>query len=1787
MPRERVIPGGVGHDVGLDTDDRVDADAPPTPSNKLVAVCGYLYMVFTMGCSVWYINVLKPHVGNDYWWAAFNTSGAQTFLSDWSNRQLLLNQTGTRSLVDASVVMAKDYSAPATYIDVSLAAPRTVLQGKLAFEDVVPALRHNSLHWNTRLLVLYCWVDFARVFEVALTAGQQARCDRLYTANAARYLEPVLRNTDATDALQGPMAPPFQSAIFDAVSATTYGQEWLAVTLSGRWLTELNEAAFWRAHNTSVWQSSISNYYQQGLEESIVVVNALGLQQTIRIAQVPLAFRGLSLWTMVNAYIGMWNFVWSTLDGATPLSLVRSAPNNIDAMNQTANFFYIAKATAPPVTAAVVNTIGPLGDMDITLVPIPAPLAAYASALRATLYDTISADASAFTALYDSVPAVAQVYPTPEAWNLPGARFVSGNIMCVSATTTTSFAQESFGFYDACGRETPLTVALEREHAVLAALAAAPPSATAVCALSSTDSHAACMQTLTPALMAATALASPAGRASAVASTAPLNVSLLQVISPATLVSQALLPATPNTAWEFFGWIMLFEWLEGLREVYAFVSDDRTVVVMSRRASPTPVSANPLELPASACQYVWAITLYVTLVINVVMVLMVLVGLRAPFQVCGYDLFKCNRVVGCTWIGRPFLFVRGVTALALFATARVDFVARGGLSRLVAEPRSLLQTMLVAGEGTWITYVVSDFFLPFTAEGANYSAPVSSFLAWLAMVLLESFAPYEATVTLDRRCTVQMVGLQASCASGRVDIGSLPRLLFLLGLNTAIVVGSLVVVGAYQHCVARLLAEPRRRKTHLLIPAASEGYLVHTHARHWYMDQVICVMSGMLPVSAGAVLDIKLWLIFRIQSVYTAQSTAKTTGIGSRAVMAPVDPVTASPPVPAYKASMRLKAGLGLLYMAVSVFTSYSFLYLSQFAMGNDFWWAYFNATGTQTYLTNWFTTNLQLLTPVADTARSLDDAAYFDASNLYNSSKTVAHVPVLYANMIQDEINALANVVAGLRAMDGCLLPWIATSYCFVDWGQTWSLAPTAALEVSCRRQKPNAAVYLASALRNAAWPSLTKCWGSALQVGVFATLATTRTGQQWITELEATVAAPPTVAAEVALWISTGLTTYTTQWQNYKALGVIETFGIHSAFGLEYALTLKSSNATLRLGTQTSYKMFTPLAFALELVRNNRSSLAGASLVRGSPSFGFANMTPAAVMAQNGTLPSPLGVGLALFESVVGPFGEVALRRVPCPASVKQWYEATWATLMVLITTNATTLETFATTLQSPNQYTPTAWPQATGYYGGNLLCNTQSSASTTSLTYFTIEGSCMPNMNDLLGVNAVAALQATLALGLSSASVVAIEAIGELAVDAGKTAALLTAATAFLEAFLPQDNRTSLLALAATAQYAVATTHNVSYAQYVTFNDTVNGTATTGPMVLVTTNFFPSGPLEYFSWLYLAEWVQGIREVVTFEGTVGTLTTISGRNAVATAPVNGMEIPVNVAVYFQRVVQYITVVLAFVAILTCLYILSSRGYIEAANLLVVNRVAGLVWIGRPLLFLRSMTAICLLSTAGLQLVQLDGYFRFQAVQTPWYTTITASGELTWLAFILNDAFSLVTLQYTPGYSSKSTLMVWAASAVWSFASPVVHTVHLARRCDVAAVDFQAICTAGYVAIGSVDRFLALNALTCGLVLMLYVLERLRHRHLPPAEDSSFFLYAAANYQFKKARWQHHGTYCIDKASAAINGLVSFEYDDRITLLDIKMWRRHTVSIARERREARNDPNLRHLLYAIPMKS
>ncbi|OQR81143.1 hypothetical protein THRCLA_23415 [Thraustotheca clavata] len=256
--------------------------------------------------------------------------------------------------------------------------------------------------------------------------------------------------------------------------------------------------------------------------------------------------------------------------------------------------------------------------------------------------------------------------------------------------------------------------------------------------------------------------------------------------------------------------------------------------------------------------------------------------------------------------------------------------------------------------------------------------------------------------------------------------------------------------------------------------------------------------------------------------------------------------------------------------------------------------------------------------------------------------------------------------------------------------------------------------------------------------------------------------------------------------------------------------------------------------------------------------------------------------------------------------------------------------------------------------------------------------------------------------------------------------------------------------------------------------------------------------------------------------------------------------------------------TGVLLLVSILVCYSIISTKGYVEGLNMFEINRVGGIVWVGRPFLALRGIIAIFLLSTAKLEMVRVKSVYYFVTRASNWFTVLLACGEMGWLVYILNDLFSVFTQQYTMGYSTKSGIVIWFVSGVLSLLSPIEHSAVLNRVCRIEIIDYQAVCASGTIYIGNFQRCCTLIGLAICVVVLCYFIERIQNPQQKCDSRYSLLLSSPGRYMFEKKSWEVDNIYYLDKASAVISGILSLQLRKQLFIFDIKMWRFYTIDLS-----------------------
>ncbi|KAF0684738.1 Aste57867_23253 [Aphanomyces stellatus] len=768
---------------------------------------------------------------------------------------------------------------------------------------------------------------------------------------------------------------------------------------------------------------------------------------------------------------------------------------------------------------------------------------------------------------------------------------------------------------------------------------------------------------------------------------------------------------------------------------------------------------------------------------------------------------------------------------------------------------------------------------------------------------------------------------------------------------------------------------------------------------------------------------------------------------------------------------------------------------------------------------------------------------------------------------MQHTDLNTIEAAIVSLRHSDGCSVPWIFSQYCFVDFDQRWHMANSATRQARCQAMVANGAVFLEPALRNIDFNGFHRCWGTAFDVAIASEVKSTDAGRSWLATIQSHDL--DDIPVEVAYWQKYNVARFETQWQNFKRIGLVNMYSVSNMFGTPYPFTLQYQNSSFRMHKATSLKMYWGLANDFVAISHNTSGIGGRSLVRSSPVFAFANTSLESVLRANGTLKTPLGNALTLVATLLGPFGSVDMHYVPCPLEAKHAVEQT---LLVLRQTlhRGTLLaqETYSEITNPLNNVgvAPKAWTDV-GFaaVGGNVLCgeNTFASALPISLGMTTLTSwdiACNPLAiwaNFYLTRESL--VLAAILSNLTTPNMVE----ATCAQNSPYEQMCLQYLNQTVEFVATYITRQDVEALGDTIAHTTAIIQalNISLVQYGMLD-------AHAPVVLYQLNILDPTQVEFafFAWSMLVDWTFGTREVVSFTGDAGSMTVLTEYLPPLHQPVNDSENQVHFSLYLRSTVFYVTYAMIALAALVLLYSILSRGSIEVRNLFLLERVGGIVWIGRPLLFVRSITAIGLLSTSLLELASSSGTLSyFVEAKPPVFKTLLAANEVAWLVSIVNDIAIVVTHDFTYHYTLWDSIVVWLVTATLSLAAPVQHTLTIARQCTLAQIDFQVVCASGTLTIGHATRFVTLVVVVLAISVGCYLAARVmfwtRPRRLVPF--TSIYLYSGAKYLYELDNWIVDDVYYMDRVSAVLNGILTVKWHGILYGLDVKLWRTFEVDL------------------------
>ncbi|OQS03117.1 hypothetical protein THRCLA_04573 [Thraustotheca clavata] len=541
-----------------------------------------------------------------------------------------------------------------------------------------------------------------------------------------------------------------------------------------------------------------------------------------------------------------------------------------------------------------------------------------------------------------------------------------------------------------------------------------------------------------------------------------------------------------------------------------------------------------------------------------------------------------------------------------------------------------------------------------------------------------------------------------------------------------------------------------------------------------------------------------------------------------------------------------------------------------------------------------------------------------------------------------------------------------------------------------------------------------------------------------------------------------------------------------------------------------------------------------------------------------------SPLNNGFVIFEETVGPFGAVDSYYVNCPASLLQYYSMAMGLLTSLNLNNLLAQTTFfdlSTKLEMIEISHSESHKQFVQTVGGNILCGSNAPPRPTLFGFysgFSMTNMCQGVFTESINPSVMHQVLAYLAM-LSSIDNQLLESICRLEISyspycSGQQNDTVAYIENFVQPILTNDVITKIsLALQEIEQL------NVSRIQYLSYNAWAQ--TKLFHIKILDSN---DRALQFHGWCLIFEWVVGDREVVSFAGDNGDITVMSAAAHSFSMDTDPNAIPRSFSYVSQYSVQYVTVTLIGVSCWVVLWTIYHNGYMESKNLFCVNRIVGMSWIGRPLIFFRSLTAIWLLNTSPLTLAVVGHITHTKSPPLAWYTALLATSELTWLVYVLNDIGSCLTQQYTPKYGFESANLTWFFAFIWTMFYPQQYSASIQRTCSSIDMDFELICESGVVAIGSANRIGISLAIVLICVVVSYIYERRKAPCLPPRFSPPLILNAQSYYMLTLDDWHYKGMHYIDKTSAIMAGILCFDLNNRWYVLDIKTW--HVVAASKK---------------------
>ncbi|OQS03066.1 hypothetical protein THRCLA_21248, partial [Thraustotheca clavata] len=691
-----------------------------------------------------------------------------------------------------------------------------------------------------------------------------------------------------------------------------------------------------------------SNQYQIGIEEKISTENALGQVIIVTIKSLPSTRRG-ALWTSSYLYLG---FHYDFLAIGANQSLVRNTTNFFGDVDDTQIEAYDAGLPLPEFYQAVHDQIGPLGTIDLIYVSPPSDLIRIVEDFRANIFGALVRT----TTLQDTVSAFStlELFPTPKKWQNTSYSFLGGNMMC-EFPTRTNFVQNLFGFDDTCSGASVLDLTMDA-YSGFFAITIMQGNIGTPCDLVPQLHHIQCLQSVTS-LQSVFPLTLSSFNVSLSKQSIDLlsSIAIMQAVdngSSIILDQQFLL----EKSWAFLGWIKIYHWALNQREVVTFQGDISTMNLISYRYAPL-LSQNNATLVTGWTQYLKLCILASSCAMAVVGLLCLILYFwyRCPQET---HWFLFNRIVSTSWLNRGLMALRSVVAVLCLSTSPIlPQALLPGFSFLSMQRRPWWFSGILAGETTWITYIMHELLHPICSPCTHLFAPWSSFLAWICVAILDFAHPIVIKASIRRDCHSLNMDEMVFCTSGTVVVGSYKRVLTIAALNIGSVLLCFFI--SYKRQTANKAGIPNLLLPPALIDFYSQSLAEFNH--HLYIDKVTAAMCGVFSIRWGNssfIFDTKLWLTIRHS---TLDFYSDTTSIALPHCLQQQYSMwhLPSPTIQTARIWQRTITAFGFCYLVLSLASNIAYISVVSINLDNDYGWAGYNITGMRAFLANTFNQNL------------------------------------------------------------------------------------------------------------------------------------------------------------------------------------------------------------------------------------------------------------------------------------------------------------------------------------------------------------------------------------------------------------------------------------------------------------------------------------------------------------------------------------------------------------------------------------------------------------------------------------------------------------------------------------------------------------------------------------------------------------------------------------------------------------------------------------------------------------